>query len=747
VTARQLFLYFVFFLIALITIVQPSFGQTPATDVVLYATHAPVKVGSWTVSSDLTAAEGLNLSNPDAGAAKISTALANPSSYVDFTFSAQAGIPYRLWIRGKAQGDSPYNDSAHVQFSGSVTSNGTAVYRIGTTSSAVFNLEDCFGCGIQGWGWQDNGWGIGVLGPLIYFQSAGTQILRIQTREDGLSIDQIVLSPSTYLFNSPGALRNDTVVLPLSNPTPTPTPEPAPTPTPEPTPTPTPEPTPTPTPSNGDYYVNALGSDSNPGTLAFPFRTIQRAADVVSPGDTVIVQDGTYTGTNLCSGNKAVVCLGRGGTATAKITFKSENKWGAKIDGQGVNNEGWYFLAAANYIRIEGFDVYGINALAADGGASGFVLYNGGHDTEIVGNNIHNIGNICTDTTKGQNAIFLQQPNVTIEKNVIHDIGRFAPGENGCNPSTAYYMNHDHGIYTNGATDSSSIPGANFLTVKNNIVYNIKRGWAMQLYPGSLTGVSILNNTFAFANPYRDGHILIDANLSATLIQNNIFYQPTNVAVRIPNTPTMTSVVVSSNLTTTPGIVTKTLLGLTVAGNWLSTDPRMVNTTIVPYDFKLNSLSSAVDGGTSISSVVDDYDGGLRPRGLGYDIGPYENGSLPNPSPTPTPTSTPSPTPLPSPSPTPNSPPISSITSPTNGSSFAGSNITITANASDSDGSIAKVDFYANGILIGTTTSNPFSIIWKNVPSGKYQLTAKATDNLGASTTSAPVFISKRKGR
>lgn len=372
------------------------------------------------------------------------------------------------------------------------------------------------------------------------------------------------------------------------------------------------------------YYVATNGSDNDPGSESQPFRTIQRAANVVNPGDTVIVQDGTYTGTNMCSGNNAVVCLGRGGTALANITFKSEHRWGAKIDGQGVNNEGWYFLAAANYVRIEGFDVYGINAIAPDGGASGFALYSGGHHAEIVGNNIHNIGNICTDTTKGQNGIFIQQPNVTVEKNLIHDIGRFAPDENGCRPLTAYYQNHDHGIYTNGNVDSSSIPGANYATVKNNIFYNIKRGWAMQLYPGSLVGLSILNNTFAFANPYRDGHILIDAKLSATLIQNNIFFQPTNVAVRIPNSPLMVSVVVSNNLTTTPDVVTRTLIGMVVAGNWLSTDPQLANTTVFPYDFKPNLSSSAVDGGILITSVINDYDGVLRPQGLGYDIGAHE---------------------------------------------------------------------------------------------------------------------------
>ena len=42
------------------------------------------------------------------------------------------------------------------------------------------------------------------MGPLVYFNTTGPQRMRIQTREDGLSIDQIVLSPVTYLNTAPG---------------------------------------------------------------------------------------------------------------------------------------------------------------------------------------------------------------------------------------------------------------------------------------------------------------------------------------------------------------------------------------------------------------------------------------------------------------------------------------------------------------------------------------------------------------
>jgi hypothetical protein len=75
------------------------------------------------------------------------------------------------------------------------------------------NLEACSGCGLSGWGWQDNGWGTGVLGPLVYFQTTGPQTLRVQTREDGLAIDQIVLTGTTVIDQSPGAETNDSTIL------------------------------------------------------------------------------------------------------------------------------------------------------------------------------------------------------------------------------------------------------------------------------------------------------------------------------------------------------------------------------------------------------------------------------------------------------------------------------------------------------------------------------------------------------
>ncbi|MFN6946841.1 MAG: DUF6055 domain-containing protein, partial [Cytophagaceae bacterium] len=86
-----------------------------------------------------------------------------------------------------------------------------------------------------------------------------------------------------------------------------------------------------------------------------------------------------------------------------------------------------------------------------------------------------------------------------------------------------------------------------------------------------------------------------------------------------------------------------------------------------------------------------------------------------------------------------NQAPTVSLTAPANNASYtAPASITITANASDSDGSVAKVEFFNGSSKLGEDLTSPYSFTWNNVAAGTYTITAKATDNQGAETTSAP---------
>jgi hypothetical protein len=102
---------------------------------------------------------------------------------------------------------------------------------------------------------------------------------------------------------------------------------------------------------------------------------------------------------------------------------------------------------------------------------------------------------------------------------------------------------------------------------------------------------------------------------------------------------------------------------------------------------------------------------------------------------------------VPPPPPPANTPPAVSITQPLDGTVLPFKpTITVTAAASDTaPGTVARVEFLRNGTLVATDTSAPYSWTWKNAPQGTSTLTARATDNQGAQTTSAPVRVTVNK--
>ena len=72
--------------------------------------------------------------------------------------------------------------------------------------------------------------------------------------------------------------------------------------------------------------------------------------------------------------------------------------------------------------------------------------------------------------------------------------------------------------------------------------------------------------------------------------------------------------------------------------------------------------------------------------------------------------------------------------------------MTLMATASDRDGSVSRVEFYAGATLVGTDTTSPYSVVWPNPSPGTYSLTAKAYDNPNASTVSASVAFTVSSG-
>ena len=86
-----------------------------------------------------------------------------------------------------------------------------------------------------------------------------------------------------------------------------------------------------------------------------------------------------------------------------------------------------------------------------------------------------------------------------------------------------------------------------------------------------------------------------------------------------------------------------------------------------------------------------------------------------------------------------NQPPSVALSAPATG--VKGTAMTLNATASDTDGTIAKVEFFDGGGKIGEDTTSPYSLSWTPTTAGTHTLTARATDNDGAMTTSSPVAV------
>lgn len=376
------------------------------------------------------------------------------------------------------------------------------------------------------------------------------------------------------------------------------------------------------------YYVAPTGSDGASGTSSAPFRSIQKAADIVKAGDTVIVRDGVYTDTNR---DDYVVRIRAYGTPSSWITFRSENRHGAIIDGSNYTTTyGVFFKAGSEYVKFENFEIRGAKskAIIVDDNATDW-----SHDVHILDNKIHDIGRYgkpCGEHQYGIAGIFTAARvyDVTIEGNLFHDIGRLS------GYCEEHDYKHDHGCYLQGYGH----------VVQNNVFYHMYAGWGVKV-DGHYDTVKttnrshiITNNTFAFAaNPVASGHIRFYSNSGLNvpenvLVQNNIFYQPTGTsAIRISGGGwPWSGTIIRNNLTTSrymyyeyDNAIAKYV---TASGNMVSTDPGLRGPD--NKDFRLSPGSEAISAGTSQSAPSYDFDDNSRLDGSGHDIGAYVyNGS------------------------------------------------------------------------------------------------------------------------
>ena len=162
-----------------------------------------------------------------------------------------------------------------------------------------------------------------------------------------------------------------------------------------------------------------------------------------------------------------------------------------------------------------------------------------------------------------------------------------------------------------------NVPGASDALITNNVFYNHQHGWAIQVYPGNVNGLSILNNTFAAANPYSTGQIIVGASTRNGRIINNIFSDPLESAITFYQ-GTHTDLVVAHNLSSLR-LADRQPDGVTFLSNFENAAAQLAGDTFRPLP-----ASPALNRGMELPEVSVDMLGTARPQGGAWDIGAIE---------------------------------------------------------------------------------------------------------------------------
>ena len=279
------------------------------------------------------------------------------------------------------------------------------------------------------------------------------------------------------------------------------------------------------------YYVSPSGNDSNDGlSSATAFKTLQHASDVVMPGDSVSVLQGTYTGFYHTTS----------GTSSLRIVFAAQP--GVMINEPNATTDDGINLEGASYITIEGFtvaDVPRTGIRAVDD--TGVIIRNNMCDHCGVwgiltgfSENILIEGNICTNTVE-QHGIYFgnSADNPVIRNNTCygnHDCGIHMNGDVslGGDGIISNALVENNIIHDNGTGGGSAIncDGVQNSRIQNNLLYN-NHASGIALFRidagGGASNNVVVNNTILQAADARWG-LLIDGGSTGNIVFNNIIW-------------------------------------------------------------------------------------------------------------------------------------------------------------------------------------------------------------------------------
>lgn len=496
--------------------------------------------------------------------------------------------------------------------------------------------------------------------------------------------------------------------------------------------------------SPATYYISPQGSDSNPGTFSQPFRSFSHSLSALKPGDTLLIQPGTYTQSLNIKLN---------GTPSNYITIKNASSQKPIITAQGQNRIP--VVVNGSYINIQGIEATdtGGETMCVDLGghhinSKNFIVHQcGGHGTYVDGQNIlvqnheihhTNLLNVSRQSSSGWGSALklrVGAENITLKNNIVYQ--NYGEGIAATRSKNALIQNNlaydnfavniyiDNAInttvdrnftyctsdtsfnYLDGAKPSAiAIGEENYsgwgaqlsnLTITNNLIGFCERGivaWQAEVPGAGLDGALIAHNTLWGS---RNTAISFDPSTSKTRnvkIYNNIIHQPNN---KLAWFGTSQGITADYNFWVNSAFTDSIAKGI----HDLTGNPRFATTpnTTNLNSFRLSSSSPAIGSALPLNTVTTDYFNYQRDNSP--DMGALEFSASSTPPPP-----TPSSTPKPSPTPDPNSAPSIDFRingSPHNITINSGDNIILSWSTTNADSCTSN---FGNITTSGTKTIN-----------------------------------------
>jgi hypothetical protein len=405
------------------------------------------------------------------------------------------------------------------------------------------------------------------------------------------------------------------------------------------------------------YYVATNGSDSNPGSSALPWATIQWGVDHTVAGDTIIVRAGSYAGARIENS----------GTSGAPKTLTAETVGAVTLNALSpvarhsgiieVEN----YNASVNYWVINGFIVNGMNHLyrpidsrsidgqdnthisitnntvssaLATGISSGHTHY------VLIENNSSSSNNEHGTYTNNSSDYGVERANLAFNNpgcGMHHNGDKRTGGGDGI---MSFWVNEKNVIYGNGTAGGAALnfDGVQDSKMLNNLVYGNTAGGLTWFYTDGSANCQrdlFYNNTVVFQAGVGRNVVLISKGKSLPInnkIKNNILYtNRTDKASICMYSSTIAGFesdynVVVDRFSVNDGRAIITLAAWRAYGfdaHSLISTPAALFVNAGANNFHLSSTSPAINAGTTLTEVTTDIEGYARTAGS-YDIGCYE---------------------------------------------------------------------------------------------------------------------------